>query len=106
MMLAVDEGQPFAVVVDKARTPQQIRKAITTMRDLGAQNIITVVGAKWFTCVLRHRARVVRAPADACPRPALSSKKERFQIGRLVHHFSDTVIVRSLPWHGPRRRAC
>jgi len=60
-MQAVDEGQPFAVVVDKARTPAQIRKAITTMRDLGAQNVITVVGAKWFTCVACRHMRVACA---------------------------------------------
>ena len=60
-MQAVDEGQPFAVVVDKARTPAQIRRAITTMRDLGAQNIITVIGAKWFTCVPRRHVRAACA---------------------------------------------
>ena len=72
-MQAVDEGQPFAVVVDKARTPAQIRRAITTMRDLGAQNIITVVGAKWFTCVPR---RDVRASCAQLKRVGCSQDQE------------------------------
>lgn len=103
MMLAVDEGQPFAVVVDKARTPQQIRKAITTMRDLGAQNVITVVGAKWFTCVLR---RCVCAFA-----PPLTCASAQLQEGALPDRTPGASLLRHshcalLAWRGPLLRAC
>jgi UDP-N-acetylmuramoyl-L-alanyl-D-glutamate--2,6-diaminopimelate ligase len=43
-MNIVDHGQPFAVVVDFAHTPQALEKALDTIRSLGAQRILLVFG--------------------------------------------------------------
>ena len=112
-MLAVDEGQPFAVVVDNARTPVQIARAISTMRDLGAQNIITIIGSKWFTCVLRRRAcaaaPLTRPRPRAAPRrsaskwdarrtstPTQSSCAPR-ALQRVAHSGADACALRPAP---------
>jgi UDP-N-acetylmuramoyl-L-alanyl-D-glutamate--2,6-diaminopimelate ligase len=40
----VDEGQPFAVVVDYSHTPDAIRNAISVARTLNAKRVITLFG--------------------------------------------------------------
>ncbi len=40
----IDEGQPFAVLVDYAHTPDGLAKAITAVREITAGRIITVFG--------------------------------------------------------------
>jgi UDP-N-acetylmuramyl tripeptide synthase len=42
---SVDEGQPFAVIVDEARSAVALQRTLQAVRDCGAQHIITVVGA-------------------------------------------------------------
>ncbi len=69
---SIDEGQPFAVIVDGARTPMALEKALKTVRDCGAQNVITVVGAT-----------------------AGSDKAFRAALGRMAHQLSDVLIVRT-----------
>jgi len=43
-MNLVDRGQPFAVVVDFAHTPQALEKALDTVRGLGARRVFLVFG--------------------------------------------------------------
>jgi len=43
-MELVDEGQPFSVVVDNAHTPASLKRAIESVRETGANNVITVFG--------------------------------------------------------------
>ncbi|HEY3062930.1 MAG TPA: UDP-N-acetylmuramoyl-L-alanyl-D-glutamate--2,6-diaminopimelate ligase [Chloroflexota bacterium] len=43
-MNLVDQGQPFAVVVDFAHTPQALEKALDTVRSLGAHKVFLVFG--------------------------------------------------------------
>jgi UDP-N-acetylmuramoyl-L-alanyl-D-glutamate--2,6-diaminopimelate ligase len=43
-MNLVDRGQPFAVVVDFAHTPQALEKALDTVRELGARQLLLVFG--------------------------------------------------------------
>jgi UDP-N-acetylmuramoyl-L-alanyl-D-glutamate--2,6-diaminopimelate ligase len=40
----IDEGQPFAVLVDYAHTPDGLEKAISAVRDVTAGRVITVFG--------------------------------------------------------------
>jgi UDP-N-acetylmuramyl-tripeptide synthetase len=43
-MNLVDRGQPFAVVVDFAHTPQALEKALDTVRALGARRVLLLFG--------------------------------------------------------------
>ena len=67
---AVDEGQPFAVVVDAARTPDALGRLLDGVREAGARRVILVVGAPGE----RHRAL----------RPFL---------GEVAHYKADVVIL-------------
>jgi UDP-N-acetylmuramoyl-L-alanyl-D-glutamate--2,6-diaminopimelate ligase len=42
---AVDEGQPFAVVIDYAHTPDSLETVLRAARDLGSGRVIVVFGA-------------------------------------------------------------
>ena len=70
VMQPVDEGQPFAVIVDSARTPEELRATLAQVRESGAQNLITVVGAT-----------------------AGTDKATRARLGRAAHELSDVLIV-------------
>ena len=67
---SVDEGQPFAVLVDSARSPEQLASTLACVRECGAQNLITVVGA-----------------------PAGWDKATRRALGAAAHGLSDVLIV-------------
>ena len=70
VMQPVDEGQPFAVIVDQARTPEELRATLSQVRECGAQNLITVMGAT-----------------------AGTDKAARARLGRAAHELSDVLIV-------------
>jgi len=69
-MELVDEGQPFPVVVDYAHTPDALRRAIKSVRETGAANVITVFGCG----------------GDRDP-------TKRSEMGRVADKFSDIVFV-------------
>jgi UDP-N-acetylmuramoyl-L-alanyl-D-glutamate--2,6-diaminopimelate ligase len=47
---SIDEGQPFAVIVDEAATPAALERALQAVRDCGAQHVITVMGCPGDRC--------------------------------------------------------
>jgi UDP-N-acetylmuramyl tripeptide synthase len=67
---SVDEGQPFAVIVDGARSVEAIEASLKAVRDCGAQHLITVVGAT-----------------------AGTDRRFRAELGRMAHQMSDVLIV-------------
>ena len=69
-MEMVDEGQPFAVIVDYAHTPDALRRAIQSVRQTGAEKIITVFGCG----------------GDRDP-------TKRSEMGRVADKYSDVVFV-------------
>ena len=69
---SVDEGQPFAVIVDEARSVAEVERTLQAVRDCGAQHVIAVLG--------------VPAATDKAVRPAL---------GQAAHRMSDVLIVTS-----------
>lgn len=66
----VDEGQPFACIVDDARTPAALDALLRAVRECGALSLVTVLGAK-----------------------AGTGAAERAAMGRVAHRLSDVVIV-------------
>ena len=69
-MELVDEGQPFPVVVDYAHTPDALARAIKSVRQMGAENILTVFGCG----------------GDRDP-------TKRAEMGRVADAYSDIVFV-------------
>jgi UDP-N-acetylmuramyl tripeptide synthase len=69
---SVDEGQPFAVIVDEARTPAAVERTLRAVRECGAQHVIAVLGC----------------PGDG-------DKALRPVMGRTAHQLADVLIVRA-----------
>ena len=69
---AVDEGQPFAVLVDSARTPDALGRLLDGVREAGAKRLILVIGCE-----------------GGRPRAA------RPYMGEVAHFKADIVIVTS-----------
>ena len=69
---AIDEGQPFAVIVDSARTPDALGRLLDGVREAGAKRLILVIGCEGG-------------------RP----KAARPYIGEVAHFKADVVIVTS-----------
>jgi len=69
---AIDEGQPFAVIVDAARTPDALGRLLDGVREAGAKRLILVMGCEGG----RPRAS----------RPFM---------GEVAHYKADVVIVTS-----------
>ena len=68
----VDEGQPFAVVVDYSHTDDALKNAIAVARSLGAKRVITLFGCG--------------GDRDRTKRPVM---------GKVAGDFSDLVILTS-----------
>lgn len=66
----IDEGQPFPVIVDAARSPEQLAALLEGVREAGAERVFTVLGSG--------------GDEDPTKRP---------RIGRVAHELSDYVIV-------------
>ena len=69
---AIDEGQPFAVIVDSARTPDALGRLLDGIREAGAKRLIVVLGCE-----------------GGRPRAA------RPYMGEVAHFKADIVIVTS-----------
>jgi hypothetical protein len=65
---SVDEGQPFAVIVDEACTPADVERTLKAVRDCGAQHIITVMGCPGDGCVPVLAGCMLIAFARTCVR--------------------------------------
>jgi UDP-N-acetylmuramoylalanine-D-glutamate ligase len=111
---SVDEGQPFAVIVDEARTPAELERTLKAVRDCGAQHIITVMGCQGDGCAFALHA----APLCSLARlyvlvrlcltrmqNANSDKDMRPVMGRTAHQLSDVLIVRAPPFPASNRPA-
>jgi len=72
VLQGVDEGQPFAVVVDGAHTPASLEQLLQSVRECGAQSVITLLGCSEGSS------------------PAL-----RAAMGATAHSLSEVVIVTS-----------
>ncbi|KAK3284369.1 hypothetical protein CYMTET_7977 [Cymbomonas tetramitiformis] len=66
----IDEGQPFAVIVDYAHTPDALERLLKAVREIGARRIITVFGCG--------------GDRDRTKRPIM---------GKIAHELSDIVFV-------------
>jgi len=69
---AIDEGQPFAVIVDSARTPDALGRLLDGVREAGAKRLILVIGCEGG-----------------------KPKAARPYIGEVAHFKADVVIVTS-----------
>jgi len=76
----IDIGQPFAVVVDYAHTPDALENVLKTLKDVGAKRIITLFGCG--------------GDRDKTKRP---------KMGKIAHEMSDVVFVTN---DNPRNEDC
>ena len=65
----IDEGQPFPVIIDSAKTPEQLGRLIDEVKEAGARRTILVVGC-----------------------PGGTSADHRAAIGSLAHYKADVVF--------------
>lgn len=54
----IDDFQDFSVIVDSAKTPEQLGRFLDEIRDAGARRILLVVGAKGLTTTAEERSRL------------------------------------------------
>jgi len=54
----IDDFQDFSVIVDSAKTPEQLGRFLDEIRDAGARRILLVVGAKGATTTAEDRSRL------------------------------------------------